>query len=453
MFFAGVDTSHNFCQWLFSAENYGATVLCHNFKGYDSYPTLKYLHENSILPKVITTESKYMSTEVPVCKIRFIDSLNFIPMPLADMPKAFGETELAKGYFPHMFNRQDNQSAILPHLPDIEYYSPDGMKSKFRSKFLSWYSEHKQDYFYFQNELRRYCRSNVDILRRRCQNVRSLFIKSTSKQGNHGIDPFETCITVASACNLVFRTIFLQPNSIAIIPPYGYRTVEKQSVMAYQWLAYVANKEKINIQHGRNMGEKHVGPYKLDGYYENESGEKIALEFQGCFWHGCPKCYPRQTLNQASNMTMADLHLRTLEKKHYIQQNGYKYVQKWQCHFKREIEDNSEMRQYVQSQELVSPLEPRYAFFGGRTEGFRLYKQATATKQIKYYDVTPLYPFVNETGKILLGHPEIITENFEFIDKYEGLIKCKVIPPRGLYIPVLPIKCNGKLILSLCRTQ
>ena len=51
--------------------------------------------------------------------MRFIDSLNFIPMDLADMPKAFGETELVKGYFPHLFNRTENQSVILPHLPDV----------------------------------------------------------------------------------------------------------------------------------------------------------------------------------------------------------------------------------------------------------------------------------------------------------------------------------------------
>ncbi|XP_071151541.1 uncharacterized protein [Mytilus edulis] len=35
---------------------------------------------------------------------------------------------------------------------------------------------------------------------------------------------------------------------------------------------------------------------------------------------------------------------------------------------------------------------------------------------------------------------------------YEGLIKCKVYPPRGLHIPVLPAKINNKLMFSLCRT-
>ena len=32
--------------------------------------------------------------------IRFIDSISFTPMPLRDLPKTFGLTEIAKGYFP-----------------------------------------------------------------------------------------------------------------------------------------------------------------------------------------------------------------------------------------------------------------------------------------------------------------------------------------------------------------
>lgn len=119
----------------FSEENVGATVICHNFKGYDSYPILQYLRDHAVLPEVITTGSKYMSINIPVCKIRMIDSLNFIPMPLGAIPVPFGETELAKGYFPHLFNRKENQNDILEHLPDLCYYAPDGMKPESREHF------------------------------------------------------------------------------------------------------------------------------------------------------------------------------------------------------------------------------------------------------------------------------------------------------------------------------
>ena len=449
--FAGPNTTNDFCKWLFSEENAGATVICHNFKGYDSYPILQYLHENAVLPEVITTGSKYMSINVPAGNIRMIDSLNFIPMPLAGMPGAFGEKEISKGYFPHMYNRDENQHAVLQHLPDIKYYAPDAMKPDARAKFLKWYDDNKNNTFNFQEELLRYCRSDVDILRRCCLKFRTLFMGLTKQDGHSGIDPFERCITIASACHLVYRTLFLEPSTVGIIPPHGYRPEAKQSIMAYQWLMYMSHTRGINIQHGRNYGEKDIGSYKVDGYYE-QNGDKFALEFHGCFWHGCPKCFSKSTVNPVVETSMADLYARTIEKKQFLESRGYRYVSIWECEYMRELRENDDMKTFIDSLELVSPLEPRDAFFGGRTEGFKLYEEATDERHIKYYDVTSLYPWVNKTGKIPLGHPQVITENFNDISNYEGLIKCKVVPPRGLHIPVLPVKCNGKLMFSLCRS-
>ena len=132
---------------LFPDASVGATVICHNFKGFDSYPIVQYLHENAILPEVITTGTKYMSIYVPVCNIRLIDSLNFIPISLADMHESFGETEVVKGYFPHLFNHKENQHVIYPHLPDLSFYTPDNMKRVFRATFLAWYDENKNKTF------------------------------------------------------------------------------------------------------------------------------------------------------------------------------------------------------------------------------------------------------------------------------------------------------------------
>ena len=449
--FRGIQTTNMFCNWLFSEENFGATVICHNFKGYDSYPILQYLHDNAILPEVITNGSKFMSIQVSVCKIRFIDSLNFIPMALSAMPQAFGETEMAKGYFPHLYNRKENQNVILSHLPDIGYYNPDGMPMERRKEFLAWYEINKMNQFDFQEELLKYCRSDVDILRKCCLKFRSMFKDITKKSNSKGIDPFEECITIASACNHVFRKIFLNHESIGIIPPHGYRPEAKQSVMAYQWLAYFAHTHDIHIQHGRNHGEKQIGPYKIDGYYKTKQGIDIALEFHGCFWHGCPHCFSRETVNPVCEMTMAELCARTVEKQQYIEAQGFKYISMWECNFKKESETCRELQEIIKSLDIILPLEPRDAFYGGRTEGFKLYDEAVDLTEINYYDVTSLYPYINKTGKIPLGHPEIITENFRSIDQYEGLVKCKVLAPRRMYIPILPIKCNGKLLFSLCK--
>ena len=37
-----------------------------------------------------------------------------------------------------------------------------------------------------------------------------------------------------------------------------------------QWIKYLSTTEGGHIQHARNGGEKEIGPYKVDGYYENE---------------------------------------------------------------------------------------------------------------------------------------------------------------------------------------
>ena len=108
-------------------------------------------------------------------------------------------------------------------------------------------------------------------------------------------------------------------------------------------------------------------------------------------------------------MSMGDLYAKTMVKKQYIKDGSYSYISVRECDFKRDMGSDVNMKHYIQSLEIVSPLEPRDAFFGGRTEAFKLYEDATVEKYTKYYDVTSLYPFVNKTGKIPLGHPEIIT--------------------------------------------
>ena len=187
----------------------------------------------------------------------------------------------------------------------------------------------------------------------------------------------------------------------------------------------------------------------MDGYYENENGQKYVLEFNGKFWRGCLHCYNASTVNPVNGITMGDLYQRTREKKRYLEGQWYVYVRKWECEFDREVRENDTLQNSVQQSEMINPLEPRDAFYGGRTEALTLFQK---DHDISYVDVTSLYPYINTTRKIPIGHPEIVTEGFTDIQQYEGLIKCKILPPRGLYIPVLPVKMNNKLLFTLCRT-
>ena len=79
-----------------------------------------------------------------------IDSINFLPSALSELPKMFELQELKKGYFPHLSNRKENQSVVLNHLPDVRYYNPDVMKLKDRKAFLMWYETNYRQRFDFQ---------------------------------------------------------------------------------------------------------------------------------------------------------------------------------------------------------------------------------------------------------------------------------------------------------------
>ena len=63
-----------------------------------------------------------------------------------------------------------------------------------------------------------------------------------------------------------------------------------------------------------------------------------------------------------------------------------------------------------------------------------------------------LYPWCNKMMRTVVGHPRITTENFDDISTYFGLVKCMMLPPRGLFHPVHPYHTQGKLMFRLCKT-
>ena len=93
---------------------------------------------------------------------------------------------------------------------------------------------------------------------------------------------------------------------------------------------------------------------------------------------------------------------------------------------------------------------PKNAFFGGRTEAFWV---LSAEAPIAYEDVTSLYLVVNSRMKYPVGHPTIIASGFLDVGEYFGFIKCAILPPENLFIPVLPMHAGPtkKLLFPLCR--
>ena len=446
-------------------------VICiaHNAKSFDAQFILRFIVEsaNALVPRVILNGSKIVLLTVGNAK--FIDSVNYMPMPLSELPKAFGLTGIEdKGIFPHLFNTRDNQSYRGP-LPDVRYYSPETMNVKVRERFLSWHAKMtRENYlFIFENEIEKYCRNDVVILRRACMAFRKIFLE------RGGVCPFEECTTIASTCMRVFRKNFLREGEIGVIPSGGYRRADNQSLKALRWLIWMERELGYPIIHaGRSREYRLPDGTLVDGYYETSDAgvtRRYVLQFHGCFWHGCPTCYrinrDRDLSQNADRSDSMDLRYeRTIASAYRLRKRGYELTEKWECVFDREMTQNEEMRDFLRHHQMIEnkPLDPREAFYGGRTGNIVTRYEAAGTEKIRYLDVCSLYPYVLKTGVFPIGHPTVYVgeectsligtgPGYNF-DEVEGLVRCRVLPPSDLFHPVLPYRVRGKLLFALCRS-
>ena len=171
-------------------------------------------------------------------------------MPLSAFPKTFRLVEQKKGFFPHFFNTPANQNYVGP-LPDKEHYDTKG-RSTDRATELetleTWYESHDPNYvFDFQAELLAYCESDVLLLKGACQ----VFCKEFEEIS--GFNPLERCITIASACNLFYRTNHMQERTLASEPIGEWHALGKShSLAALEWLTYLNRKPDVDIRHARN---------------------------------------------------------------------------------------------------------------------------------------------------------------------------------------------------------
>jgi len=189
------------CNWLFQEKHKGYSVIAHNGRGYDFQFIMKWIYKNTVYkPKVVYAGSKIMIMKIKELKMTFVDSLNFLTMRLADFPKTFGIKELKKGYFPHFFNTKRN-FRYIGKIPPMKYFGIDNMRTKERTEFIKWWVAKRATNYKWNEyeEMKSYCISDVDILKRCCKKFREQYIEIAD------IDPFQYT-TIASVCMAIFRS-------------------------------------------------------------------------------------------------------------------------------------------------------------------------------------------------------------------------------------------------------
>ena len=256
-------------------------------------------------------------------------------------------------------------------------------------------------------------------------------------------------------------------NKIASEPLRGWHgSRSNQSIKALKWLAW--QEHQLRLQHPangdrirtvRNGGEVRV----FDRYLAHRldpcdpvTQRPTVYEFHGCLWHGCPKCFPLHRGRHPichHDRTLQEVYEATLKKEETLRQRGCNVIVLWECDWDEEVKTNPELHQFVDALQIVDPLQPRDAFFGGRTNAVKLHHLADPDEEIEYIDVTSLYPWANKTKEYPIGHPQVIVNpDDQDIHQYFGMTKVNILPPYELYHPVLPHRHKGKLTFPLCQT-
>ena len=101
-------------------------------------------------------------------------------------------------------------------------------------------------------------------------------------------------------------------------------------------------------------------------------------------------------MNPLNDTSMEDLLEGTICKIERFKKLGFRVEVKWECEFKQELAINPEMKSFVSSLKFDTPLEPRHAFFGGRTNAICLRKEVNENEKTHYVDFTSLYPKTNK---------------------------------------------------------
>jgi hypothetical protein len=147
---------------------------------------------------------------------------------------------------------------------------------------------------------------------------------------------------------------------------------------------------------------------------------------------------------------MCDVYEETVRREERLRALGFTVKTIWE-HDYRKLRETDEMKLFLDTFDIITDLDPRDSFFGGRVGGYKLFREVKSDEKIRYVDYTSLYPYVNKVKVYPVGHPTVIRENFQPISNYFGLIKCRVLAPAKLYHPVLPVRAKGKLFFPLCK--
>lgn len=367
-----------FVKWILYYLNpsYKTIAFSHYGGRYDMTLVLGEIYrQGALIPQIIRSGHKLY--EICVEKTNYIaptvfrDSYNLMPQPLAALVGAYDLSVADKPWFPHLYNCSTNYEISLEHLPDRKFYCPNNFSKEKLEQFEQWYEANKNTPFHLPQKLREYCCNDVEILKHALVAFRTQWMDITE-----GEDVLRNSMTIASSCMRFFRQKHLEKDSLALTLENGAERHDKQSTIALKFLKWYAREEGLELRHRDSQGGEYRHHYvdadgrkktlRLDGFAQRSPPFRpLAIEVNGCAWHGCPTCFAGDVM--CPNGRTAAANLEATQRREDIIRRDFFLVTVWECDIKQLLKNNISMKQFFNSTFGFGPLDPRDAYFGGRT--------------------------------------------------------------------------------------
>ena len=230
---------------------------------------------------------------------------------------------------------------------------------------------------------------------------------------------------------------------IAQIPLGGYAPRENHSKVAITWLRWMEHLKRTKggaphyrIRHACSVdGEQRISRpregtrtrayYSVDGFCQ---ADNTIYEFYGCRYvffvcsriggvqNGVAFIYFIETKShslslfpkirfhghhcvvQGAQRTQAylphngksaqELYSATIKREQHLRDLGYTVVSIFECQFRNQMASDQELSTFADTVSIQGRLDPRDAFFGGRTNALRLHFKKSDDEVLKYYDIT-----------------------------------------------------------------
>lgn len=105
----------------------------------------------------------------------------------------------------------------------------------------------------------------------------------------------------------------------------NYSQGEIECMSIYQYMFSSNKNDFLWLHNGEKAQLIPNRKYDCDGYHPLT---KTVVEYHGCYWHGCPFC-------EKDNINKKDNYKSTLEKREIHLEEGFNYVEIWECNFQQ----------------------------------------------------------------------------------------------------------------------